>query len=213
MEKDIFEKSFIENLNKNFDECVKYFDFEYKHFFDFRTVIFQVTKCLILELDFATITLTNHILERLLKQALISKVVGIKPIPTELWNSIFEGPTKLYSSISLGNSIEFCKKEGLITDLEKDTLFNVIRELMRNGFSHADSTKVLANIPDAMPMFQGNLNDPTNLQPITLNPKIVPPLQSLHMEQFAKANAKNYFSYVFKLLENIELRLLKFSEN
>ncbi len=213
MEKDIFHKAFAENLDKNFETYAKYLDFEYKHFFDFRVIVFQVTKCLILELDFAAITLTNHLLERLLKQALISKAVGIKSIPTDQWNSVFEGPTKMYSSIPLGNSIELCKKESLITETEKNTLFNVIRELMRNGFSHADTTKVLANIPDAIPMFEGSFSDPTNLQPISLNPKIVPPLQSWHMEQFAKANAKDYFSYVFELLENIELRLMKLNEN
>jgi hypothetical protein len=101
MEKDVFQKAFTEQLDKNFQEYVKYFDFEYKHFFGFSTVLFQVTKCLILELHFAVITLTNHILERLLKEALISKAVGIKPIPTEQWNDVFEGPSKKYSSISL----------------------------------------------------------------------------------------------------------------
>jgi hypothetical protein len=63
-----------------------------------------------------------------------------------------------------------------------------------------------------MPMFQGSFENPGKLEPISLNPKIVPPLQALHMEAFAKNNAKNYFAYVFKLLENIELRLFAFSD-
>lgn len=83
MEKEVFEKCFKEQLDKNFAEFGKYFDYEYRHFFDFRPIVFQITKCLILELDFAVITLTNHLLERLLKLSLISKAVGIRTIPTE----------------------------------------------------------------------------------------------------------------------------------
>ena len=106
-----------------------------------------------------------------------------------------------------------CRKENLINEKEKDTLFTTIRELMRNGFSHADITKVLANLPDEVQMFQGSFNDPTKLVEISLNPKIVPPLQSLHMESFAKQNATNYFKYVFKLLENIENRIVQMDSN
>ena len=71
MDKKIFEKNFIECLNKNFDIFNKYFDYKYSIFFELSTQIFQITKCLILEMDFAAITLTNNLLERLLKNALI----------------------------------------------------------------------------------------------------------------------------------------------
>jgi len=138
MEKIMFENNFKECLDKNYVKYSKYFDYKFIIFFELRTSIFEVTKCLILELDKATITLTNNILERLLKLALIYKEVGIKSIPIEKWNSVFEGPNRKYSSSSLSNSIEQCKKQSLITQLEKDFLFNTIREVMRNGFSHAD---------------------------------------------------------------------------
>ncbi|MGN6212029.1 hypothetical protein [Parafilimonas sp.] len=213
MEQQLFRDDFISKLDENFTEVNYYFDYRYKVFFAFSPIVFQAAKCIILELHFATITLTNHILERLLKLALITKAVGIKGIPTEKWNSVFLEPHQKYSSINLGNSIELCRKENLITESEKDTLFTTVRELMRNGFSHADATKILANLPDKVQMFQGTLNEPTKLEEISMNPKVIPPLQALHMENFAKLNATNYFKYVFKLLEDIENRIVQMDSN
>ncbi|HWI89935.1 MAG TPA: hypothetical protein VNT20_01620 [Flavisolibacter sp.] len=208
MEKVVFEKNFDECLNRNFETYSKYFDFEYKVFHEFRPTVFQIAKCLILEMNYTAITLTNHLLERLLKLALISKAVGVSPIPTENWNSVFEPPVKKYGSMLLGNTIEQCKKENLIDDKEKSVLFDVVRELMRNGFSHADAEKILSDLPDEVQLFEGSFSNPNNLKPVSLNPKLIPPLQSIHMESFAKANATNYFDYIFRLIGKIEDRLI-----
>ncbi|PTX61697.1 hypothetical protein C8N46_104341 [Kordia periserrulae] len=208
MEKDIFEKSFIEKLDKNFLELNKYFEFSLEIFCEFNTLIFEINKCLILEFHRATITLTNNLLERLLKLALINNETGIVPIPIEKWNQVFEEPNRKYGSIPLGNSIEKCKKLGLLSDQEKHFLFNIIRELMRNGFSHADSSKILANLPDNSPMFQGSLTNPNaDLKEVGINQKIIPTFQALQMESFAKENAKDYFDFVFHLIFRIEERL------
>ena len=202
-----FESHFIECLTKNFGQYSPYLEFEYKVFFELRTTVYQITKCLILELNYATITLTNYTLERLLKLALIFKEVGIRPIPTENWNSVFGIADQKYGSLTLANSIEQCKKEKLITESEKNTLFNTVRELMRNGFSHADAGKVLVNIPDSQPLVKANINRPTEIEEITLNPKVIPTLQYIHIEMFAKQNASKYFEYVFRLIGNIENRI------
>ena len=210
MEKKLFEKDFTEKLDKNFPELEKYFDFNLEIFCEFNTLIFEINKCLILELNRATITLTNNLLERLLKLALINNDVGIGQIPIEQWNSVFEEPNKNYSSIPLGNSIEKCKKLGLISDKEKKFLFDIIRELMRNGFSHADSSKILSSLPDNSTMFQGSFTNPNeDLKKVRINQKIIPTFQALHMEHFAKENAKHYFDFVFHLIFRIEKRLME----
>lgn len=210
MDKEVFEKSFIEKLNKNFPELSKNFDFRFKIFSEFNTLIFELNKCLILELHSASITLTNHLLERLLKLALIYNDSGFGPTPLEKWNEKFGEPTKKYGSISLGNSIELCKKKELITTREKDILFNTIRVLMRNGFSHADSTEILADIPDETPMFVGNLKRPNDeLKEVGVNQKIIPTFQALQLAEFAKENGKPYFHFVFELIHKIEARLIE----
>lgn len=208
MEKGVFEKSFIEKLDKNFPELNKYFEFNLQIFCEFNTLIFEINKCLILEFHRATITLTNNLLERLLKLALINNETGIGPIPIEKWNEVFKEPNRKYGSIPLGNSIEKCKKLGLLSEQEKHFLFNIIRELMRNGFSHADSSKILADLPDNSPMFQGSLTNPNaDLKEFWINQKIIPTFQALQMENFAKENAKDYFDFVFHLIFRIEERL------
>ncbi|MBK6265249.1 hypothetical protein JKA74_09375 [Marivirga sp. S37H4] len=208
MEKGLFEKIFMGNLNKNFQSRSKYFDFEFYVFSELGGIVFEINKCLILEFHRASITLTNNLLERLLKLSLIYDEAGIGPKPVEDWGATFAGPNKKYSSISLGNSIEKCKKLDLVTEKEKAFLFDTIRELMRNGFSHADSSKILNGIPDETTMFQGSFSNPTEIKPVTVNQKIIPFMQAVHIENFAKENAANYFDYVFELIKKIDQRLI-----
>jgi hypothetical protein len=208
MEKELFEKVFIDNLNKNFQRHSKYFEFEFYVFSELGGAVFEINKCLILEFHRASITLTNNLLERLLKLSLIYNEAGIEPKPVENWDIAFEEPNKKYSSISLGNSIEKCKKLNLITENEKVFLFDTIRELMRNGFSHADSTKILNGISDETTMFQGSFLNPLEIKPVTVNQKIIPFMQAIHIENFAKENAANYFDYIFELIKKIDQRLI-----
>jgi hypothetical protein len=209
MEKEIFEKAFGDSLNKNFQGQSKYFDFDFYVFSELGTTVFEINKCLILELHRASITLTNNLLERLLKLALIYNEAGIGPKPAEQWGSIFDGPNTKYSSIALGNSIERCRKLELITEGEKVFLFDTIRELMRNGFAHADSTKILSGIPAETVMFQASLSNPTEIKPITVKQIAVPFIQVVHIENFAKANASFYFDFVFNLIKKIDQRLVE----
>lgn len=208
LEKEIFEKNFEDCLNNNFLKYSKYLDYKFNIFFELQTSIFEVTKCLILELDKATITLTNNILERLLKLGLIYNEVGISPIPIEEWNSVFGKPNCKYSSISIGNSIELCKKHEIITQIEKDFLFDTVRELMRNGFSHADAGKILKDIPETTIGFYASLTNPSDIKQVELNQISISPLQAVQIDSFAKANAAIYFEYVFGLIERIENRII-----
>lgn len=208
MEKNKFEKSFIENLNKNFPKFSKYFEFRLAVFCEFNTLIFEINKCLILELDRAAITLTNHMLERLLKLALIYNEVGIGPIEINKWSETFEEPNTNFGAIDLGNSIEKCKKNGLITDTEKTYLFDTIRVLLRNGFSHADSSNILAGLPDQTIMYQGSLTNPhEGLKEVFINQKTMPTFQAIQMKEFAKNSSHPYFDFVFNLIFKIEKRL------
>lgn len=209
MNKEIFEKAFLESLNKNFEKHSKYFDFEFYTYPELGQTIFEINKCLILEFYRASITLTNNLLERVLKLALIYNEAGLGPKPFEDWPKLFSGPNTKYGSLPLGNSIECCKKENLITEKENIILFDKIRELMRNGFSHADSSKVLKHLPDEATFYEAKLSGPSDLKRVTINQKVVPIFQSIQMDNFAKTNAFNYFVFVFTLMKNIDERLKK----
>lgn len=211
MEQIVFEKKIAECFEKNFSRFSKYFEFKSKvfRFRELESLIFQVNKCLILELHSASITLTNHILERLLKLGLIYYEAGIGPIPVEKWNAIFEEPNRKYIDIPLGNSIELCRKFELITIQEKGFLFDIIRKLMRNGFSHSDPSKILAGLPDETAAFHGNFSGQSEINQISLNQKVIPFLQAEHMENFAKENSSFYFDYIYNLIDKIENRLIE----
>ena len=208
--KETIKKSFHDNFEKNYSKYSEYFEFNLDVLCELNTLIFEINKCLILELDRAAITLTNNLTERLLKITLITNEVGIGSIPFEKWNEVFKGPNEKYSSISLGNSIEKCKKLELISQKEKDILFDIIRELLRNGFAHADSTKLLAKLPDETPMFQGDFTKPNEgMKEVKVNQKIIPFFQAMQMEEFAKHYSKEYFDFIFKLIFRIEKRLIE----
>lgn len=207
MEKKIFEKTFIEDLNRNFEAHVKYFEFKFYTYPELGSSIFEINKCLILQFYRASITLTNNVLERVLKLALIYNEVGIGPKPVENWSDIFFKPNQKYGSKQLGNTIELCKKENLITEVEKKILFDTIRELMRNGFSHSDPSKILKDLPDETPIYHANLLNPKEVKEVQVNYKTIPIFQSMQMDEFAKQNAFEYFKFVFELMKKIDERL------
>ncbi len=94
MKKKLFADSFSKSLDENFPKYSKYFDFELSVFCELNTLIFEINKCQLFEFHRATITLTNHLLEKDLKLALIYNETGIGAIEIEKWNSTFEKPNK-----------------------------------------------------------------------------------------------------------------------
>ena len=207
MDKKNFENFVSFSINQNFDRFKYYFDYKFQIFHDLKSTVYEVVNCLILGYHTAAVTLTNNLLERLLKLSLIYKKVGTGPIPVENWNSVFEGPNEKYGSLMLSDSIIQCRKEGLITESEKEFLFKVIREMLRNGFSHADASKILKDSPDEAVGFIGSLNGKSELVKVELNQKVIPPLQTAQIESFVEENSSDYFDYVFRLLQNLASRL------
>jgi len=209
MDRTLFEQDLKSIFDKNFEKYSEYFSYEFKIFFELRTTTFEITKCLILTLDKAVITLTNHLLERLLKLALINDEIGLGTVPVEKWDSVFGDANAKFGSKNLSSSIDLCKKHDLITEAEKDFLHNYVRELMRNGFSHGDSSKILVSVPDKSIGLMGCLDEPLELKQFEFSQKLFPALQSALIDDFAKLNAPFYFKFVFDLIAKIENKLIE----
>lgn len=208
MEKCLFEKDFIDKLNHNFEKYSQYFNFDSSIFSDLTQQIFEINKCLMLELYHTSITSTNNLLERLLKLSLIYKESGTGPTDPEFLGDKFSNANKKYSSITFSQSLKYCLEFNLITDKEFDFFNNTVRECIRNGFSHADTNKILKNVPEKTPMFVGNFSNPGVMKPIELNTKDIPTFQTIIMNEFSKKNAYLYFHQVFSLIGRIEKRLI-----
>ena len=85
---------------------------------------------------------------------------------------------------------------------------STVRECIRNGFSHADTNKILKNVPEKTQMFVGNFSNPGVMNPIELNTKDIPTFQTIILYEFSKKNAYLYFHQVFSLIGRIEKRLI-----
>lgn len=208
LESETLKKEFLSKLDKNYSELSKYYNARLKVFSELGDLIYEINTCLMLELNMASITLTNHLLERLLKLALIKNGAGIGPIPVEKWDSTFERTESEYGDKVLFKSITNCKITGLITEDEELFLDKQIRDPFRNGFSHADLRKVLNKLPDIAHFTHGSFGDPKNSKTLVLNPKNIPGLQAFHIDYFAQQNALPYFNYVYELIFKIEERLI-----
>ena len=95
----------------------------------------------------------------------------------------------------------------MVSEEEKKILFDTIRELMRNGFSHSDPSKILKDLPDKFKAYQSTFSNPQEIKEINLNHKVIPIFQSMQMDNFAKENAFEYFKFIFQLMKNIDNRL------
>jgi hypothetical protein len=201
------EAIFINSLDLNFDNFSNCLELNLKVFYELKGLIIELTKCQILELHVASITLTNTVLERLLKLALMYNEIGIGPIPIDQWNEVFESVNKKFGSLNLGNSIDQCNFIGLINQEERNFLYDYVKETLRNGFSHADARKILTDYQDESVAFYCKLTEPEKLTKINLKQKVVPSIQSFQIGNFAKENSSQYFHFLVELILKIEQRL------
>lgn len=208
MEKIILEKHLEDHLDKNYDKYSNYLTKDFKVFTELNNSVEEVIKCLMLEFDKAAITLTNNLLFRLLKLSLIYNEVGSKPVPIEKWESVFAEPNLKYGTLSLDKAIELCKFQNLITSSEKEYITDSIKKLIVNGYSNADLAKIvgIASYETVDPI--GINAESPEFGYDDLNQKIIPPLQSIQIENFSRGNASRYFEFVFDLICNIEVRLI-----
>ena len=130
------------NIRKNYNTIARAFENEYG-WPEVDPVRNEVCKCLICGLHQAAITLTNHLLESVLKKALIiDESAKNKTEQCDITN-VFDDATVQYAGENLCKNIERAYTIGLITEKEKETLHNC-RKNYRNAFSHADPRKTFA---------------------------------------------------------------------
>ena len=99
-------------------------------------VISEICDCLIINANQAAITLTNHLFENMLKQALITiDSNGRYFDENEPMDKTFEAEVKEYDEKNLCDAIKQCKSKRLITQDEVLRL-NYLKNIFRNPFSH-----------------------------------------------------------------------------
>lgn len=199
-----YRQIFEEGMNERFPELSHYLHHPIFVFTELEPKIREIISCLIMGAYSASITLTNHVLERLLKLALIIDTVGLERIRVDDWNSVYSEVDSINSE-NLYNTINMCKKCNLICEEEKEQL-HYLRESIRNGFSHSDPKQIFKNDVDTK-TFVFNAPNPENNKSIELNFKSIPMLQCVYTNQFAQENAEYFFGVVFEVMYNIQKRI------
>lgn len=205
--KDIMLNEVTEKFERNFDSKKNYYLFT-SGLFCFKELeiyFIENIKCLILEYFSASITLSNMILERMLKLALIQYEVGVVE-KIEDWNQKFTSANK-YSRLTLENSITECKKRDLINENQEKKLHEY-RKKVRNGFSHYDPNQILINEVKTIGAVIQNI-DSKKVKHLEINYKDVPVLQTLYVNKFAKKNAEEYFDFIMNTKRHLEKYFLK----
>ncbi len=135
----------IEQLKSNY---LKIRD-EYQNTYDWPEIDpirYEVSLCIMFGLNQAAITLTNHLLENLLKTALIAyyskdNYPANPNNKTEGLIEMTQDARDKYSDMDLGDCINAVRRAGLI-DKKQQKALHEIREGYRNAFSHADKEKI-----------------------------------------------------------------------
>jgi len=199
--KKILTNQFKKGIEENFNSYKHYLQNpRFYYFTDLEYTIGEIVKCLIIEAHTAAITLTNHLLERILKLALIQRNSGTQPTETTDWNKTYLASDK-YSGWIMNDTIKECKKFNIISGIEFEKLNNY-RLSIRNGFSHYDPKKILKDSEDKIDLFQKSESEEMKVQ--GLNFKEIPMLQNFFIKKFARENAEEYFNFVFNIMLSIE---------
>ena len=196
MEKETYKKFFEEQVEKNFEKLNPLMEIETHLFFGVSQLMRQNFNCLMIDAHFASITLSNHILERLLKIALIYN---------DSLNEGEEASIKAYNryqGMALRASITNCFNKKLIDLEEKQFMEDFINDMVRNGFSHSSFENVLGKNTHKIPAVMGNIYT-SEIKDVEIDRRHLMAISELQMEQFAQKHAFGYYKYLHGLIEHL----------
>lgn len=184
------------------------------------TLRYEISLCLIFGLYQAAITLTNHMLESLLKFSLSYKYVFDKYPEKEsktdrsiasLIKELKPGFEK-YDDKTLYFTIEEAFKVGIINK-ERKTQLHSYRQLLRNAYSHAEKKKIHRDVKIPVQSLFMDEDGRFQVDPETEH-KIndLPFIHGIAQVKHAEVNAPPYFINVDSLTREINSMIFKKSE-
>ena len=209
-------KEYIEHFGKeivkNLDELNFYYKHEFIFFSEFRTNIYENLNCLLLGLYQASICMTNHLLERMLKHALIDFEMKGCYIGNPAFNEKLKEGYRLYDNKSLNDNTSAACKKGIITEEEGGKL-KELKNKYRNPYSHASVKKIISEKPELVKGWIGKFpvpeEDSKPLRNITVPSEI---FSEYYQADIAKKEAFPYFKIVFGTMVAIDQRYQKYKE-
>lgn len=217
-------ENFIEELNanirNNYDTVADIFENEYG-WPEVDSVRSEICKCLICGLYQAAITLANHLLESVLKKALIIDESAKNKTEQSDITNVFDDATEKYANKNLDFTINQACRKGLINKEEKNILHG-FREQYRNAFSHADPQKTFSGISiPATIITTKDLDNPeeffkkafTNKPNVTLSAENNVIIQGLIQSIKAEQEAASYFLTIDGIIRDLCSKLFDVNRN
>ena len=206
-------KSRVEFINRHYPSIRKSYHNHYG-WPELDTLRDEICICITFGLSQAAITLTNHLLENLLKLALIIKCGNkIKQSEEDIEGRVitaliekYKDCIEKYNGKSLSTTINLARKEGLISKEQKKQLHQ-FREIFRNAYSHADKIKTFGK--STMPVTGLKLVDNKIVTDEVHEPEIAFFLvgQGIFQFEMTQRTAAPYFLYIDSLVREIKDKL------
>jgi len=207
-----------DNYKNNIESNMVWLELYYNHKFllycQQKILIDEILDCLLVGLNQASIFATNHLLERMLKVALITNEKQGVYIGDIDYTSKYNEAKAKYDSQTLSNNIKYAFEQGIINEEEKNELFS-LKDNFRNPYSHATMGIILKNFPQSISGFMGaNISDGINaLQegkqiPLSEKNDIPTDIMGQYIQKdIAKDIAFEYFKRIFNIMCKIDDRL------
>lgn len=203
----------LNGYTKAFSSRFRLVEFEYSTPYDWPemdTLRHEICGCISFGLNQAAITLTNHLLESLLKYSLAyhhslnhSKPLESENDLVELMVKFTEEGLKKYGKAKLSQNINEANKLGLIND-EESELLHSFRKKFRNPFGHSDKEDTFGDL--SVPVSVATLQD----SKLISQPKVVvkiekmPIFHGLAQVQLAEIDAPEYFRKMDRLVRKVK---------
>ena len=191
-------------------ERLKYF-YQYKFYFfsDIENIIHENIDCILLELNNASICMTNHLMERMLKHSLIHY-----NLKYHIGDPKFEEELQIhhnkFDDKYLNEIIDSAKKQKIITKEQADKLHK-FRTEYRNPFSHAQIGKIVKQPFANFTGMIGQWNQPEQEFQKIQAPRVI--LAQSIQDTRSQQESLSYFKDIFEIMVSIEEKFRNKSNN
>lgn len=202
-------------VNRNYFYSIKsLFEFSFKTP-ELQTIKNQILLCITFGLYIASMTLTNHLLEKFLK-SMLSYNDALKNKDKIKYEKEFSLPDELkksrlkFDSENLDKNIESAFSENLIDESQK-TLLKTMKDKFRNAYSHDDRKKIYGKASTLIE----ETRDPESFLKGEKQPSKefdlsgLPLFEFLFINQFSEMNCVPYINDLSDIILSVESKLYK----
>jgi hypothetical protein len=161
-------------------------------FYELKDLMKESHDCIEHKFYTASITLNNHILEKLLKLSLIYKL-GLKSD-----GETFKKLNLEYDNRDMFKNVFELYDLKVLDEDEKDFLIGTVKQVFRNGFSHSETEKILRDVNPEIEVtdFCGNVSKISRHEYRFIG--------EIQAKKLAEVHALSYYAYLFELIHKLE---------